>query len=89
MESEEQSPSAKNKNKLDNYKLLQNIGEGAYGMVNLAFDKVKDKYVAIKAVNILKTCQMNKERHVLRERDLLLKLKHFNIIKVLSVFKDE
>lgn len=32
---------------------------------------------------------MNKERHVLRERDLLLKLKHFNIIKVLSVFKDE
>jgi serine/threonine protein kinase len=62
-------------NKLDNYQLIKNIGEGAFGSVNLAIDKSrKNKKVAIKQISILKTCQMNKERHVLRERDLLLKL---------------
>jgi len=30
---------------------------------------------------------MNKERHVLRERDLLLKLQHFNIIRMYNAFK--
>ena len=31
---------------------------------------------------------MNKERHVLRERTLLLELRHFNIIRMYSTFKD-
>jgi serine/threonine protein kinase len=53
---------------------MKNIGEGAFGFVNLAQDKTRNKKVAIKAVNIIKTCQMNKERHVLRESKLLLKL---------------
>lgn len=66
---------------------MQNIGEGAFGQVNLALDKVTNKYVAIKSVNIMKTCQMNKERHVLRERDLLLSLNHPNIIRMHSCFK--
>ena len=73
--------------KLENYQILQNIGEGAFGQVNLALDKVTNKYVAIKSVNIMKTCQMNKERHVLRERDLLLNLNHPNIIRMHSCFK--
>lgn len=73
--------------KLENYQLMQNIGEGAFGQVNLAIDKSTNKYVAIKAVNIMKTCQMNKERHVLRERDLLLSLNHPNIIRMHSCFK--
>ena len=30
---------------------------------------------------------MNKERHVLRERDLLLSLKHFNIVRMYNTFK--
>ena len=61
-------------NSIDNYEIMKNIGEGAFGSVNLAQDKTRNKKVAIKAVNIIKTCQMNKERHVLRESKLLLKL---------------
>lgn len=85
--SEGQPLKKKSTAKLENYQIMQNIGEGAFGQVNLAVDKSTNKYVAIKAVNILKTCQMNKERHVLRERDLLLSLNHPNIIRMHSCFK--
>ena len=67
--------------------MLRNIGEGAFGSVDLALDIEKNKHVAVKTVNILRTCQLNKERHVLRERDLLLNLRHPNIIKLFSCFK--
>ena len=73
--------------KLDNYNVLQNIGEGAYGSVNLAYDKTTGKKVAIKAVNIMKICELNKDRHILREKDLLNTLNHFNIIRLFSTFK--
>lgn len=66
---------------------MQNIGEGAFGQVHLALDKTTNLKVAIKSVNIMATVKMNKERHVLRERDLLLALQHPNIIKMHSCFK--
>ena len=73
--------------RIENYQMMQNIGEGAFGQVNLALDKTTNKQVAIKSVSIMKTCQMNKERHVLRERDLLLTLNHPNIIRMHNCFK--
>ena len=73
--------------KLENYTVLQNIGEGAYGSVNLAYDKTSGKKVAIKSVNIMKICELSKDRHILREKDLLNTLNHFNIIKLFSTFK--
>ena len=73
---------------LDNYKILNDLGEGAYGQVFLAMEKTTGVQLAIKAVNILKICQVNKERHILREKDLLdsLRFKHNNIINLLSTF---
>ena len=74
---------------LDNYKIMNDLGEGAYGQVFLAMEKTTGTQLAIKAVNILKICQVNKERHILREKDLLdsLRFKHNNIINLLSTFK--
>ena len=74
---------------LDNYKILNDLGEGAYGQVFLAVEKTTGQHLAIKAVNILKICQVNKERHILREKDLLdsLRFKHNSIINLLSTFK--
>jgi len=74
---------------MDNYKVLNDLGEGAYGQVFLAMEKTTGTKLAIKAVNILKICQVNKERHILREKDLLdsLRFKHNNIINLLSTFK--
>lgn len=72
---------------LENYEIKQHIGEGAFGSVNLAIDKKSGLKVAIKAVNILRICELNKERHILREKDLLNELKHPNIIQLYSTFK--
>lgn len=65
---------------MENYDIKQHIGEGAFGSVNLAVEKKSGTKVAIKAVNILRICELNKERHILREKDLLNELKHPNII---------
>jgi len=37
---------------LDKYEVFQEIGEGAFGLVNLAKEKATGQIVAIKAVNI-------------------------------------
>ena len=69
------------------YQVIKNIGEGAFGTVNLAIKKSTNEKVAIKAVNIMRICELNKERHILREKDLLNELKHNNIIQLYSTFK--
>ena len=56
--------------------------------MNLAIEKKTKKPVAIKAVNMMKIIELNKERHILREKELLAELKHFNIIELYSTFKD-
>jgi len=66
---------------------MQHLGEGAFGDVKLALEKSTNRQVAIKAVNIMKTCELNKERHIIRERDLLHELKHPNIIELFTTFK--
>jgi len=73
--------------RLDNYEMRQHIGEGAFGSVNLAIEKATGKKVAVKAVDIDRICSLNKERHILREKDLLMELKHPNIIQLFSTFK--
>lgn len=60
--------------------MKQHIGEGAFGEVKLAVEKANGRTVAIKTVNIMKICELNKERHILREKELLNELKHPNII---------
>ena len=37
----------------------------------------------------MKIINLNKEKHVLREKNLLAELKHPNIIELYSTFKDE
>ena len=47
--------------------------------------------MAIKSVNIRRICEINKDKHVLREKDLLdhLRDKNPHIIKLCSTFKDD
>jgi len=52
-------------------------------------EKETGKQVAIKAVNIMKICELNKERHILREKELTVKLKHPSIVKLYNTFKDD
>ena len=80
--------SKKGSNKLENYKTIKSLGEGAYGTVDLALDKTTNTHVAIKAVNKMQICKLNKERHVIREKELLdqLRYKNTNIINLITTF---
>lgn len=73
--------------KLKNYTIHQLLGEGAFGEVSLAVENESKRNVAIKAVSIRKILELNKERHILREKDLLMELKHPNIIELYTTFK--
>lgn len=82
------SPSQKSSpSKLDNYTVHHHIGEGAFGEVSLAVEKESKRNVAIKSVSIRKILELNKERHILREKELLMDLKHPNIIQLYTTFK--
>ena len=81
------APKKGGKKKMDNYTIIRHLGEGAFGEVRLALEKSTNREVAIKSVNIMKTCELNKERHIIRERDLLNELKHPNIIELFTTFK--
>jgi serine/threonine protein kinase len=69
--------------------MVGSLGEGAYGEVSLAVDKKTSELVAIKAVNIMRICELNKERHILREKELLdsIRGRHANIIDLKTTFK--
>ena len=53
----------------------------------MAIDKEKKREVAIKTVSIQKICDIGKERHIMREKELLKTLKHPNIIELYGAFK--
>ena len=65
------SEQPKEKSKLDNYKILRDLGEGAYGQVSLAKEIETGKLVAIKEVDMEMIVKLQKERHILREKNLL------------------
>jgi serine/threonine protein kinase len=72
------------KRSLDEYQVLRDLGQGAYGKVFLARDKLTDKIVAIKSVNKHTIIQLDKKRHVYREKTLLSDMQHPFIIKLIT-----
>jgi len=78
----------KKKASLEDYEIPNiNLGEGAYGHVFLATNKKSGIKVAIKQVEIMKICELEKEENVLREKDIVNELKHNNIVRLLETFK--
>ena len=65
------------------------MGSGAFGVVQLVEDKKNKEIFALKAVKKEFIVQCDKIRHIKRERELLNKLKHPHIIKLLGTFQDE
>ena len=74
---------------IDDYELGAILGRGAYGVVNLAIEKDTGITVAIKTVRMSQVLELGKQRHILREKEILKILKHPTIIKLLKTFKDE
>jgi len=72
------------KRSLDEFQILRDLGSGAYGKVILGRDKKTDKIVAIKSVNKDLIIQLDKKRHVYREKTLLQDMSHPFIIRLLT-----
>ena len=65
---------------IEDYEVGKLLGRGAYGTVNLATKKSDGSVVAIKTVLMKQVLEIGKAQHVLREKDILNKLKHPNVI---------
>ncbi|VVC29341.1 Armadillo-type fold,Protein kinase, ATP binding site,WD40-repeat-containing domain,Protein kinase [Cinara cedri] len=88
--------------KLNQYKLIDSIGQGSYGLVKLAYNELDDKNYAMKILSKKKLMKkagcfgrMNAKRKganpldkVYREIALLKKLDHPNVVKLVEVLED-
>ena len=67
---------------VNNYRLLDKIGEGASATVYVGIDDRKDEVVAVKTIAIEKLKENHVAESLQRELSILHKLKHNNIIKI-------
>jgi hypothetical protein len=68
------------------YSPIKLIGEGSFGMVIKAIDNKQQNYVAVK---IIPKKNVSNEIYLLREMNILSKLNHPNIIKLIQVIDNE
>ena len=78
------------KTNLNFYKYGRIIGQGAFGKVNIGLNILTGRIVAIKSFD-KKKLSMNSEnmKKIIYESNLMKKLNHPNITKILEMFEDE
>ena len=74
---------------LSDYILKKNIGEGTFGIVKLAIKKSTTEKVAIKILEKDKMTSEDDIERVRREIDILQRMHHINIIKIIDLKEDE
>ncbi len=76
---------------IDFYKYGRLIGQGAFGKVNLGLNVLTGRVVAIKSFNKKNLDSPNNEhmKKIIYETNLMRKLNHPNITKILEMFEDE
>ena len=72
---------------INNYEFLKTIGEGNFAKVKLSVFKPTKEEFAIKIINKKKLKQKMKST-IFRENEIISKLKHPNIIKVINILED-
>ena len=77
-------PATEDNNKLDEFQKLEKIGEGTYGVVYKAKDKITNQFVALKKIR-LETESEGVPSTAIREISLLKELDHPNVVRLLDV----
>ena len=75
-------------NILNNYEILSILGEGTFGVVRLGKNKETGERVAIKILEKKKIINKDDAERVDREIDILKRIKHINIVKVMNIESD-
>lgn len=71
----------------NNFKFERVLGQGAYAVVKLAHDKVRDDKVAVKIYDKSMLSDPRKMKNVRREISILKEMNHPNVIKLLDSFE--
>eukprot|EP01127_Copromyxa_protea_P005796 TRINITY_DN15652_c0_g1_i1.p1 TRINITY_DN15652_c0_g1~~TRINITY_DN15652_c0_g1_i1.p1 ORF type:complete len:477 (-),score=75.13 TRINITY_DN15652_c0_g1_i1:56-1486(-) len=71
-----------------NYKLLEEVGKGMYGIVHRALNSTNNHVVAIKEID-LQMIETGKLDGVMKEAQLLSKLDHANIVRIYDSLRDQ
>ncbi|CAD8210211.1 unnamed protein product [Paramecium pentaurelia] len=75
--------------KLDNYEIVQPLGQGAYSEVVLAKNRLTGHESALKIVDKSFLIKEKKMHHACIEREVLAYLRHKGIIKLFNSFEDQ
>ena len=75
-------------NILDDYEILSILGEGTFGVVRLGKNKETGERVAIKILEKKKIVNKDDAERVDREIEILKRIKHINIVKVMNIESD-
>ena len=71
---------------LKDYKIIRNIGKGAYAIVKLVTDRATDETLAMKIYEKYKLTDPARRRSVAREIAIMKKIDHENIVKMYKTF---
>ena len=77
------------KDSLKDYKIVKNIGEGAFGEVYLAKLRTNEQLFAIKSISKVFLMKQKKEHHVFQERLILQSFNFQFLVKLFKTFQDE
>lgn len=84
----EEARTKQDRNHIDNYDFLKQVGEGAFGYVYLAVEKATQQLCAVKVLEKTHILKNDKTKAVYREKDILMKFSsNPNVIKIDCVFQ--
>jgi 5'-AMP-activated protein kinase catalytic alpha subunit len=71
------------------YRIGKVLGRGAFGKVNLAMHKLVRKLVALKSLNKEQLTDQEQKSKLMKEVNLLLKLRHNHVVKIYETIETE
>jgi serine/threonine protein kinase len=83
-----ENPQSQKKSQLTDYKVIKNIGEGAFGEVFLVKHVPTEKTFALKSIDKIFLAKQKKEHHVFQEKLILQSLNYPYVVKLFSTFQD-
>ena len=73
---------------INEYAIKETIGKGAFSKVKLGINKITGEKVAIKILDKKKIKMNSENKRIQRELNILKKLSHINIVKVIQIKED-
>ena len=89
MSSRMSTASIQRKTSIEDFTIIQELGEGSYGKVILAKHNLNGKIYAVKKINKNKLSHLEKAYEVHIEKQILAELRHPNILKLHKTFQDK